>query len=215
MRQITHKLETRTGAPRKLSPQRRNSDESQKHLIEATISAIYRHGFHEATAQKIADEAGLSAGNIHYHFGSKEELFAAAMRQLMSTISDTLVYQLGKADTPLARARAIIHANLSEPLSSHRNCFVWLQFWSETARSEELARLERINSQRFHRNLLDALSKLLSREEAEKVAVELVAMVDGLWIRKAQADDSITPEAARSLVFAYLDRRLGSASGAE
>ncbi|MBR9808466.1 MAG: transcriptional regulator BetI [Alphaproteobacteria bacterium] len=210
MRETSRFPEARTEAPKKLPRQRRNSDASQRHLIDATISAIYKHGFHEATAQRIAEEAGLSAGNIHYHFGSKEELFTAAMRQLMSDISDTLVYELGKADTPLARTHAIIHANLSERLYSHRNCFVWLQFWSETARSEELARLERINAQRFHRNLLDALGKLLPRDEAEKVARELVAMVDGLWIRKAQDNDSITPAAARNLVFAYLDRRLGS-----
>jgi len=193
--------------------QRRHRDESQRHLVEATISAIYKHGFHEATAQRIAEEAGLSAGNIHYHFGSKEELFAAAMRQLMSDISDTLVYQLGKADTPLARAHAIIHANLSEPLYTHRNCFVWLQFWSETARSEELARLERINAQRFRRNLLDALTKLLPRTEAERVVQELVAMVDGLWLRKAQNNQAVSPEAARAFVFSYLDRRLGAAAG--
>ena len=153
MRQTGGLPENRTGVTR-LPRQRRNRDESQRHLVDATISAIYKHGFHEATAQRIAEEAGLSAGNIHYHFGSKEELFAAAMRQLMSDISDTLVYELGKADTPLARAHAIIHANLSEPLYTHRNCFVWLQFWSETARSEQLTRLERINAQRFHRNLL-------------------------------------------------------------
>ena len=193
--------------------QRRHRDESQRHLVEATIAAIYKHGFHEATAQRIAEEAGLSAGNIHYHFGSKEELFAAAMRQLMSDISDTLVYQLGKADTPLARAHAIIHANLSESLYTHRNCFVWLQFWSETARSEELARLERINAQRFRRNLLDALTKLLPRTEAERVVQELVAMVDGLWLRKAQNNQAVSPEAARAFVFSYLDRRLGAAAG--
>ena len=192
--------------------QRRHRNESQSHLVDATISAIYKYGFHEATAQRIAEEAGLSAGNIHYHFGSKEELFAAVMRQLMSDISDTLVYELGKADTPLARAHAIIHANLSEPLYSHRNCFVWLQFWSETARSEELARLERINAQRFHRNLLDALGKLLTREDADQIVHELVAMVDGLWIRKAQDNEAISPETARTLVFDYLERRLGPAA---
>ena len=81
-------------------------------------------------------------------------------------------------------------------------------FWSE-----ELARLERINAQRFRRNLLDALGKLLPRAQAERIVQELVAMVDGLWLRKAQNDQAVTPEAACALVFSYLDRRLGSAAG--
>lgn len=191
---------------------RRPREESQKHLVDATISAIYEHGFHDATAIRIAEHAGLSTGNIHYHFGSKEELFAAAMRQLMSGISDELVLELGKADTPLARTQAVLDANLSDALFTHRNCFVWLQFWSETARSEELARLERINAQRFHRNLLDPLSKMMPRQEAKKATQELVAMVDGLWIRKAQANDSLSAADARRIAANYLDRRLAAAA---
>lgn len=187
---------------------RRHKDQSQRQLLEATLSAIYEHGFHDATVIRIAELAGLSTGNIHYHFGSKDEMFAAAMRLLMSSISDELVCELGKADTPLERARAVLRANLSNEIFTHRNCFAWLQFWSETARSEELARLERINSQRFQRNLLDALSRLMPRPDAEKTTQELVAMVDGLWIRKAQDNDSISPDTARLIANDYLDRRL-------
>lgn len=191
---------------------RRMRDESQKQLVDATLAAIYEHGFHEATAARIAAHAGLSAGNIHYHFGSKEELFAAAMRQLMTGLGDELVQALGQADTAQARVRAILHANLSDDFFTHQNCFVWLQFWSETARSEELARLERINALRFRRNLIDALVQLMPRPEAERLARELVSLVDGLWIRKAQVADALSPSAARAIVDAYLDRRLAIAA---
>ncbi|HAE28652.1 MULTISPECIES: transcriptional regulator BetI [Hyphomonas] len=194
-----------------VAQKRRQRDQSQRQLLEATIAAIYKHGVHDATVVKIGEIAGLSTGNIHYHFGSKEEMFAAAMRLLMSGISDELVLELSKADSPLERARAVLRANLSDELFTHRNCFVWLQFWSETARSEELARLERINSQRFHRNLLDALSRLMPREHAERATQELVALVDGLWIRRAQSEGRITPEAARQIADHYLDRRLKTA----
>lgn len=187
---------------------RRMRDESQKQLVDATLAAIYEHGFHEATAARIAAHAGLSAGNIHYHFGSKEELFVAAMRQLMSGLGEELVDALAKTDTARDRVAAILHANLSDSFFTHQNCFVWLQFWSETARSEELARLERINALRFRRNLLDALVQIMDRPKAERLARELVAMVDGLWIRKAQVADALSPDAARQTVSAYLDRRL-------
>ena len=38
-------------------------------------------------------------------------------------------------------------------------------------------------------------------------------MVDGLWIRKAQDNAAVTPEAAQATVFGYLERRLGAAAG--
>jgi TetR/AcrR family transcriptional repressor of bet genes len=191
---------------------RLSRDERQRHLVQATLSAIHKYGFHDATVLRIAEEAGLSGGNIHYHFKSKEELFAAAMRALMSDLSDLLVEQLAGAETPLERLRATISANLSERIFTEQTCFVWLQFWSETSRHEKLARLERINAGRFRGTLVDALKQLVPAGEADAIAHELIALVDGLWIRKAQTGDALSAAQARTVAFGYLDGRLESAT---
>jgi TetR/AcrR family transcriptional repressor of bet genes len=190
---------------------RLSRDERQRHLVQATLSAIHKYGFHDATVLRIAEEAGLSGGNIHYHFKSKEELFAAAMRALMSDLSDLLVERLAAAETPLERLHATIGANLSERIFTEQTCFVWLQFWSETSRHEKLARLERINASRFRGTLVDALKQLVPPDEADAIAHELIALVDGLWIRRAQIGDALSPAEARRIAFDYLDGRLPAA----
>jgi AcrR family transcriptional regulator len=56
---------------------------SRRHLIvDAAIRVFARKGFAEASIQEIADEAGMVATAVYYHFAGKEELFEAALSQV-------------------------------------------------------------------------------------------------------------------------------------
>ena len=58
-----------------LSPSRRPPDaERRERIIEAAERAFVRHGFHAATMQHVADEAGMSPGNLYRYFPSKEAI---------------------------------------------------------------------------------------------------------------------------------------------
>jgi AcrR family transcriptional regulator len=57
---------------------------SRRHLIvDAAIRVFARKGFAEASIQEIADEAGMVATAVYYHFAGKEELFEAALSQVI------------------------------------------------------------------------------------------------------------------------------------
>ena len=54
---------------------RRTADpERRERILEAAERAFVRHGFHAATMQHVADEAGMSAGNLYRYFPSKEAI---------------------------------------------------------------------------------------------------------------------------------------------
>jgi TetR/AcrR family transcriptional repressor of uid operon len=54
---------------------RRAADaERRERIVEAAERAFVRHGFHAATMQHVADEAGMSAGNLYRYFPSKEAI---------------------------------------------------------------------------------------------------------------------------------------------
>ena len=55
---------------------------SKLDLINATVSAISRHGLSELTSAKIASVAGHTAASINFHFGSKEALLLATLREV-------------------------------------------------------------------------------------------------------------------------------------
>ena len=48
--------------------------ERRERIIEAAERAFVRNGFHAATMQHVADEAGMSPGNLYRYFPSKEAI---------------------------------------------------------------------------------------------------------------------------------------------
>jgi AcrR family transcriptional regulator len=58
-----------------VSPGRRPPDaERRQRILEAAERAFVRNGFHATTMQGVADEAGMSAGNLYRYFPSKEAI---------------------------------------------------------------------------------------------------------------------------------------------
>ena len=186
----------------------RAGDLGRRQLIEAAAQTIYEHGYQEATVARIAEASGLSAGNIHYHFGGKDGLLEATMRALLGDIHEAMIEQLSRAASPLERVRAVIRTNLAEPLFRPEICRVWLHFWAQTAHQPRLARLERINATRFRANLQEGLRHLVPQPAVAGLAREIVAMVNGLWMARAQRNSTLDAESASRRVFRYLDRRL-------
>ncbi|WP_298198257.1 TetR/AcrR family transcriptional regulator [Novosphingobium sp.] len=61
-------------------PRRSQEDrtsEARQRIIDATIRCLYRVGYSAVTTAMIAKEAGLSRGNIFYHFSSTADLMVA------------------------------------------------------------------------------------------------------------------------------------------
>jgi AcrR family transcriptional regulator len=53
--------------------------ETRRELIDAAIRVFVQRGFHDASLEQVARDAGYSTGAIYWHFGGgKDELFLAA-----------------------------------------------------------------------------------------------------------------------------------------
>src|SRR5271165_3311069 len=58
-----------------LTPTRKAADaERRQRILEAAERAFVRHGFHATTMQHVAEEIGMSAGNLYRYFPSKEAI---------------------------------------------------------------------------------------------------------------------------------------------
>ncbi len=76
--------QVRTGAtmptpePKPLSSEK--SDTAQK-ILDAARDALLDSGFAAMSTRKVADRAGVPLSQIHYHFGSKEQLILAILAE--------------------------------------------------------------------------------------------------------------------------------------
>jgi AcrR family transcriptional regulator len=71
------------------------TEETRDRLLQAAATVFARLGYQKASISDITAEAELSSGSIYAHFGSKAELFVAALRSHSRTELDGL---LGRGD---------------------------------------------------------------------------------------------------------------------
>jgi AcrR family transcriptional regulator len=64
---------------RRNRPQRATSDE----LVQAALRVIAREGVAATTTRKIADEAGVPLGTVHYWFADKNDLLEQVVREVV------------------------------------------------------------------------------------------------------------------------------------
>jgi TetR/AcrR family transcriptional regulator, transcriptional repressor of bet genes len=189
-------------------PRLRSDNIRRQQLIDATISSIQKHGLEDVTVTRIAAEVGLSSGNIHYYFGGKDGLLEATMRKLFGTIRERTTKNLISTQSAQERIKAVVRANFAPEIYRPEFCRAWLNFLAGSASVPRLRRIERVNARRIRSTIRHALLQILPRPQALVATEELVAVIDGLWVRGAQQGLKISPASAEKIAIAFLDQRL-------
>jgi AcrR family transcriptional regulator len=54
--------------------------EQQRRIVDAAVEEFARHGFHDASLNRVIETAGISKGSMYYYFDGKEDLYAYVAR---------------------------------------------------------------------------------------------------------------------------------------
>lgn len=159
----------------------------RKQLIDATIRAIGRFGYANATLTQVANEAGLSPGIVNFYFKSKEQLLIATLEQIADEYSALWQGAISKGKvSPAAGLEAIIEADFLPSVCNFEKVSIWYAFWAE-ARSNQAYHDVVL---RLEGDYLQQTAILCNRIIAEggyqeieghEIATGLNAMIDGLW----------------------------------
>ncbi|WP_299679426.1 transcriptional regulator BetI [uncultured Roseobacter sp.] len=163
-------------------------------LVEATIAELASKGSLDVTVGQIAKRAGMSSALAHHYFGGKDQIFLAAMRQILRDFGAEVRRGLRAADGRKARAIAIIEASFSSACFSPQTVSAWMTLYAQAQTNAEMLRLLRLYQKRLKSNLCHALRPLTPEPEAQ--AELLAALIDGLYLRAALSR-SQSPDDAR------------------
>jgi len=164
-----------------------NTDERRAQIVAALMRVMAVHGYEGATVARVAREAGLASGLVHYHFASKADILVALVDGIAGRAAARIAGRLEQAETPAGRVEAVIDAMLArggdEDLDAVR---CWSLIGAEAVKNADVRRLYG----RFVTSLTERLSALLvdacheagrSARDVEPVAVALVAMIEGYF----------------------------------
>ena len=70
------------------------SRNTRARILAAALAEASDSGFHKTSVARIAERAGVAVGNLHYHFGSRQEL----LRELMGSLVADLMSRLHAVD---------------------------------------------------------------------------------------------------------------------
>jgi TetR/AcrR family transcriptional repressor of bet genes len=172
-------------------------------LVKATIVEIGRVGSLDVTVSQIARRAGMSSALAHHYFGSKEEIFLAAMRHILTLYGAEVRGALAAADGPEARLNAVLRASFSPGNFRREAVSAWLTFWVLAQTVPQARRLLAVYQRRLRSNLLSCL-RPMAGARAEAIADGLGALIDGLYLREVLKSGSPDGPAAVAMLLEYL-----------
>jgi AcrR family transcriptional regulator len=114
---------------------RTRSDDKRREIVAKAWELFKENGFERTTMSEISERVGGSKATLYGYYDSKEQLFAAALEQVIRDPADELFVLLarpGKLKTRLMNfARAMLEARLSEDLIAVEQALI-----TEARRSE-------------------------------------------------------------------------------
>jgi AcrR family transcriptional regulator len=90
---------------------RRTKEEAaitRERLLDAALESFHTKGYSATTLDDIARQAGITRGAIHWHFGSKAELFNTVIRERYMQAGANFAAILAEGGTPLQLLRQIL-----------------------------------------------------------------------------------------------------------
>ncbi len=78
---------------------RPRSEGKRETILRAAIAVIAAEGVHGATTRKIAAEAGINLGTLHYHFESKEDVLGSVVSYLAALYRGNLEQAFPRPET--------------------------------------------------------------------------------------------------------------------
>ncbi len=181
-------------------------------LVQAAIAAVGEAGSLDVTVAQIARRAGMSSALAHHYFGSKDQIFLAAMRQILSDFGAEVRRGLAAAGSHRGRLGSIVAASFAPESFRPEVISAWMTFYAMAHSSPEARRLLIIYQRRLRSTLLHDLRPLIGAR-APTVAEGVAALIDGMYLRAALAIDEPQGDHACDLVLAHLARELTFARG--
>jgi AcrR family transcriptional regulator len=156
-------------------------ERTRDEVVAAAQRVFLRDGFHGATLDAIADEAGYTKGAVYSNFDGKDALFLALLDEVyeerIAWFHEAVVDARSLAEALRANARLLAEAVLREP----RWTPLLVEFWTHASRHPQL----RAEAASRHDRVLDGIAGLISELFARYGVAPAIPVRD--LVRDAQA----------------------------
>jgi AcrR family transcriptional regulator len=111
-------------------------------IVRATVRCLAREGYTRLTMKKVAREAGVSQGILHYYFADKRAMLVATLKVVSGDLDRRVAAAQSRTGRdPRARLRALVRACLEVAVRRPEVWVVFVEFWGEMLHDRRLRAL--------------------------------------------------------------------------
>lgn len=191
---------TYTAPTRSFMPKIVDHEERRNEIADTVLALIAAGGTKAVTTRSVAKQSGWSAGTVNHYFVSREGLMLGALRRAAQLQGEEIRKALHQRDmTPMQRLHQMTESIL--PLDERRVAMtkIFLDYYAESNgqsdTQEEVVQYLR-NWRKAATRLIQECKddgSIVSSREASTLAIELVALTDGLSMHALMDPDVLTP----------------------
>jgi len=177
-----------------------------------------RDGVEGATVRRVCEEAGVSPGLLRHHFGGKDDLMAETYRVMVYELADATRELIDSMDLPATeRLSRAIDITIRPPLAAPDRRRVQLAFWGLVPLNPVIAQTHAKLYGDYRRDMARLIAEVAEADgvevDARRLARELTALLDGLWLEMCLEPKLFSPNTAHAACCRLLGRHLPSFAG--
>jgi AcrR family transcriptional regulator len=182
---------------------------TRERLLGAARTVFASRGFHGASVEEIAAEAGFSTGALYSNFDGKEDLFLALMDREIDDHAREIAEAVRERTSVAERARGGADQWMAMIRREPELLLLFMEFWAYAARDPKVRRRVADSFARARQTLTRLIQdgardfELELALPAEQLAIAIDALADGI-ARQKMADPDAVPDELMGRVLALL-----------
>jgi AcrR family transcriptional regulator len=188
--------------------------QTREAILNAACDVIAETGFENIRMRMVAERAGVSTAALHYHFDTRDQLFAAALHYSFGSTGADVYEARGADDTATDRLARIINASLPMTKSLRREWALWQELWCRAGRDRE-SRMLAVDLYKAHTSWIEETLEagIASGEfqpcDAAAHAQLINSVCDGFGVQLMIGSPAVTLDSARAAIWAIATEPLG------
>ncbi|MEX5635127.1 TetR/AcrR family transcriptional regulator [Parafrankia sp. FMc2] len=182
-------------------------------MLERAMDLFWERGFEATSMADLVEHLGIGRASLYGTFGSKHDLYLAAMRRYLRGSEAGFVTALAQPGPALSAVRAFVQSWVSEALADpdRRGCLIVNAAIELAPRDPEVARQVAVSWSVVETALLSSLlraqaqGELAADKDAHEIANFLLVVMQGVRVVARAAPDAERLQAAARLALASLD----------
>ena len=188
--------------------------ETREAILNAACEVIAEIGFENVRMRIVAERARVSTAALHYHFDTREKLFAEALRYSFDHTGRDIYEARSANDSATNRLARIITASLPTTENLRREWAMYQELWCRANREPQsravAIELNRAQQGWIEETLADGVASGEFKACDTAAHARLISsLCDGFGVQLMYGNPSLTIDSARSTIWAQVAGELG------